>query len=292
MNDQLPWTVLRLLQWTTDFLQQHGSQSARLDAEVLLAKAMDCQRIDLYTSFDHVASQDVRDVFRSFVKRRADGMPVAYLVGEKEFYSRSFAITPDVLVPRPETEFVVVELLDLIPDQRRDAAMRILDVGTGSGILAICAAAELPQAVVTAVDISSAALDVAIRNAVRHAVDGRIAFVESDLFAAVPADSAFDFIISNPPYISLAEFEQLDRSVKDHEPTTALVAGQQGTEVIARIIEDSTKRLAPGGWLIVEISPAIADAVVDLFDSQPDFESASVRMDLAQRPRVVKAQRV
>lgn len=291
MNDQQPWTVLRLLQWTTDYLEQHGSHSPRLDAEVLLAKAMDCQRIELYTSFDQVAGDDARDAFRSLVKRRAEGAPVAYLVGEKEFYSRSFAVTPDVLVPRPETEFVVIELLDLVSDERRGAVVRILDIGTGSGVIAICAAAELPKAMLTAVDISAAALDVAIRNAVQHSVDDRVVFLQSDLFAAVPTGPPFDFIVSNPPYVSQAEFEQLEGTVKDHEPTAALVAGQRGTEVAARIIAESADHLVAGGWLILEVSPMTADAVVDMIASNGHFAEPTVRVDLAQLARVVKAQR-
>ena len=280
-----------MLQWTTEYLKDHGSESARLDAEVLLAKAMDCQRIELYTSFDQVASDEVRNVFRSLVKRRADGMPVAYLVGEKEFYSRSFAVTQDVLVPRPETEFVVIELLDLVPNNRRDSVLRILDIGTGSGIIAICAAAELPKAMVTAVDISPQRWIVAIRNAVQHAVDDRVAFLQSDLFAAVPTDPPFDFIVSNPPYVSQAEFEALDGTVRDHEPTVALIAGNRGTEVIARIIRDSADRLVSGGWLVLEVSPTTSAAVLDLLAGSNRFAEPSVRMDLAQLPRVVKAQR-
>jgi release factor glutamine methyltransferase len=196
-----------------------------------------------------------------------------------------------VLVPRPETEFVVIELLDLVPDERRDSVVRILDIGTGSGIIAICAAAELPKAMVTAVDISPAALDVAIRNAVQHSVDDRVAFLQSDLFDAVPSDPPFDFIVSNPPYVSQSEFEQLDRTVKDHEPTAALIAGALGTEVIARIIAESTDRLIVGGWLILEVSPMISGAVVNLLADSGQFDEASVRLDLAQLPRVVKAQR-
>jgi release factor glutamine methyltransferase len=291
MNDPSTWTVLRLLEWTTGYLQDQGSASARLDAEVLLAKAMNCQRIELYTSFDQEASQETRGIFRELVKQRAAGMPVAYLVGEKEFYSRSFVVTPDVLVPRPETEFVLIELLDQIADANKSAPVRILDVGTGSGILAVCAAVELPSATVTAIDISTAALDVARENAARHQVQDRITFLHGDLFEAIPADVSYDYIISNPPYVGQSEFETLEATVRDYEPNVALVAGAAGTEIIDRIVPGAAERLVSGGWLILEVSPTICELAVQSIVSEGSFDQPSTRLDLAQLPRVVKARR-
>ncbi|HOM16552.1 MAG TPA: HemK/PrmC family methyltransferase, partial [Thermoguttaceae bacterium] len=154
------WTVGRLLQWTTEYLRRHGSGSPRLDAELLLADAIGCARIELYTSFDRVASDEVRAKFRELVRRRAAGEPVAYLLGRKEFYSLSFRVTPDVLIPRPETELLVVALLDLVKDGAFDGPLEICDVGTGSGILAVCAAKYLPTARIWAVDRSPKALQV------------------------------------------------------------------------------------------------------------------------------------
>ncbi len=164
MTEHETWTVLRLLQWTEKFLRDHHSESPRLDAEVLLSAARGCQRIDLYTAFNEEATEEVRTAFRDLVRRRAAGTPVAYLVGRREFYSRSFAVTPAVLIPRPETEFILIELLDRARKQvTRDWA--IADVGTGSGILAVNAAIELPAARVAAFDLSQAALDLARENA-------------------------------------------------------------------------------------------------------------------------------
>lgn len=285
------WTIGRLLTWTTDYLKQHGSDSPRLDAEILLAEARGCQRIELYTSFDEVPDEAVREKFRESVRRRAEGTPVAYLVGHKEFYSLSFRVTPDVLIPRPETELLVVRLLDLAKE--RSAAGRgeptIVDVGTGSGIIAVTTARSLPAARVTAIDISPAALSIARENAAAHGVAERIEFLESDLFAAVPAERRFDLIASNPPYVSSAEFVKLQKTVKDFEPRQALEAGPQGTEVIERLVAASIERLTPGGWLLMEISPMIETAARKLLESQPALELGPTIKDLSGQPRVLQA---
>src|SRR5262245_51925937 len=168
------WTVLRLLTWTTDYLKSHGSESPRLDAEVLLAHARGCERIMLYAAFDEVVSEDIRTRFRESVKKRAEGTPVAYLVGKREFYSLSFLVTPDVLIPRPETEFVVVAALDAL--KAANSEMYVADVGTGSGCIAVSIAKHAPQSRVTAIDISPAALNIAEENAAAHRVADRIEF--------------------------------------------------------------------------------------------------------------------
>lgn len=287
-----PWTIGRLLQWTIDYLGKHGADSPRLDAEVLLATARGCQRIDLYAAYGEEASDELRATFREFVSRRAQGMPVAYIVGHKEFYSLDFEVTPDVLVPRPETESLVVALVDHAKGQGGiDKPFAIADVGTGSGILAICAAKYLPQAHVTAIDVSPAALAVAARNAERHKVADRITFIESNLFAAVPADERYDFIVSNPPYISTAEMAELPVDVKDFEPHLALEAGPTGTEVIAPLIAESATRLNPGGKLLIEISPMIARAVEELLRTSGHFDLAPTLRDPAGHDRIVQAVR-
>jgi release factor glutamine methyltransferase len=288
-----PWTIGRLLQWTIEYLGKHGAENPRLDAEVLLAAARGCRRIDLYTAYGEEASEAVRTSFREMVRQRANGKPVAYLVGHKEFYSLEFEVTPDVLIPRPETELLVVALLDEVKRRTAsgaaDAALDIVDVGTGSGILAICAAKFVPAAKVTSIDISAAALGVARRNAEKHGVAGRIAFVESNLFAALPADAQFEFILSNPPYVSTAEMAELTPDVKDHEPHIALTAGERGTDVIAPLIEQSTVRLCPGGLLLIEISPMIAAIVEQLVRDQPSLELGKTIRDPAGHARVVQA---
>ncbi len=289
MTQEEAWDIGRLLTWTTEYLGRHGSDSPRLDAEILLAEALGCRRIELYTAFDRVPSEKARTRFRELVRRRAAGMPVAHLVGGREFYSLSFRVTPDVLIPRPETEFVVVDLLDLA--RREERPLDICDVGTGSGVLAVCAARHLPQARVVAIDVSPAALQVAETNARDHSVADRVTFLESDLLAALPAEPQFDFIVSNPPYVSDSEMEQLPSEVRDHEPWLALQAGPAGTSVIEKLLPQAAARLRSGSHLLVEISPMIHEAVSALIDADPRWQRLETTRDLARHPRVVRARR-
>src|SRR5262245_18307355 len=290
-----PWTVLRLLTWTTDYLKSHVSDSPRLDAEVLLAAARDCERIQLYTAFDEVVSDDIRAAFRDLVKHRSEGVPVAYLVGKREFFSLSLRVTPDVLIPRPETELVVLAALDAmnssmfkVQDSKLD---EVADVGTGSGAIAVAIAKHAADCRVVATDLSAAALAVAKENAAAHGVADRMEFVHGDLLHPLPQEPRFAVIASNPPYIGESELGALASSVRDHEPRQALIAGPTGTEIIERLIPQAADRLLPGGWLILEISPLIASQVVELVASDGRFEPATVTKDLAGLARVVKARR-
>ncbi len=285
------WTIGRLLGWTADYLKQHGSHSPRLDAEVLLANAAACQRIELYTRFEQPADDDLRACFRDLVRRRSEGMPVAYLVGRREFYSLPFRVTPDVLIPRPETEFLVIALLDRIRGRGAAGNVRVADVGTGSGVVGICAAKYSPQARITAIDSSPAALEVARGNAADLGVAERLDFVQSDLFAAVPAELRFDFVASNPPYVSDSEYESLDRDVKQFEPRLALIAGPQGTSVIERLVPQAADRLEAGGSLLLEISPMLEDTVRRLIAADGRFAVEATIKDLAGHARVIAARR-
>ncbi len=286
------WTVGRLLQWTTGYLKEHEADSPRLDAEVLLADALGCQRIELYTTFDNQPGEAARAAFRELVKRRAEGTPVAYLVGRREFYSLDFRVNADVLIPRPETELLVVTALDLAKQRTNCEPIAVADVGTGSGIVAVCIAKHLPECRVTAVDISPKALDVARTNAVERGVAERIELIESDLLAAVDPKHRFDFILSNPPYVKSSEWDSLAVDIRDHEPRMALVAGDRGTETIERLIPQAADRLDPGGHLLMEIGPAIHDAVRTLLEADARFELGATVKDLARVPRVVQATRV
>lgn len=287
MGDEV-WTVGRLLTWTTDWLATKGAESPRLDAEVLLSHVRGCPRIALYTAFDEPVADAERARFRELVSRRGGGEPVAYLVGSREFFSLPFAVTKDVLIPRPETEGLVVRAIDLFKDA---AAPRIVDVGTGSGAIAVAIAKRLPQATLTASDISAAALAVAADNAARHGVGGRVACVESDLLAAPALAGPWDAIVSNPPYVREDEVAALPRDVRDHEPRSALVAGPTGVEVVERLARQAGERLAPGGWLLVEIGPAIAAAAEGVLAAVPELDPAPTLKDLAGLPRIVQARR-
>jgi len=284
------WTILRLLEWTTQFLQQHGSDSPRLDAEVLLAHARRCTRIELYTSYDERADAGLLENYRQLVRQRATGMPVAYLVGSREFYSLSFKVTRDVLIPRPETEFLIIALLDLVrQSERQNEPLVIADVGTGSGVLAVCAATQLSQAKIWAVDISPEALSVAQHNCRKHGVDEQVQLLESDLMGSVDPQQRFDFIVSNPPYVSESEYAALDPTVRDFEPRQALLAGPEGTEVIVRLIESATDRLATGGWILLEISPMIEEPVRRMMEATGRFTEPQTIPDLAGLARAMMA---
>jgi release factor glutamine methyltransferase len=287
MTEAAAWTVGRLLNWTTDFLREKGADSPRLDAEVLLAHARGCPRIELYTSFEEEAAEPLREAFRDLVRRRAAGTPVAYLVGHREFFSLAFKVTPDVLIPRPESEQLVVRALDLA--KALPTGARLADVGTGSGILAVCCAKHLPQCQVTAIDISPAALAVARGNAAQHGVAERITFVEGDLLAQQPQTPTYDLILSNPPYVAAEDMAGLDVEVRDHEPHLALDGGVQGTEIIARLIPQAADRLRPGGWLLMEVGPDNAGLVEQLVAQHLELEPTLA--DLAGHPRVVQGRK-
>ncbi|MEZ6115395.1 MAG: peptide chain release factor N(5)-glutamine methyltransferase [Pirellulaceae bacterium] len=291
MSETTEWTIGRLLEWTADYLKQHGSETPRLDAEVLLARVRQCERIMLYTAFAEPASEEVRTEYRSLVKRRAEGAPVAYLVGYREFYSLDFDVSPAVLIPRPETEFLVIGTLDLIQEQgQKDKPLRIIDVGTGSGIVAICLAKNLPHAEITAVDVSPDALAIAQQNARKHDVADRITFLESDVFANVPS-GMFDYVVSNPPYIPIGELPDIQKDVREFEPHVALFSGDDGCDVIRRLISESTERLEPNGFLLFEISDELNHPVQKLIDAAPNLKYQKTIKDLAGHARTVVAKR-
>lgn len=291
MSTTETWTVGRLLTWTADYLKKSGSSSPRLDAEVLLAHARGCQRIELYTAFDEEPSEQVRAAFREMVKRRAEGSPVAYLVGYKEFYSATFEVNPDVLVPRPETEHLVVEALDhakqLLTSLGANRPLEIIDVGTGSGAIAVSIAKHFAKCNVTAVDLSAAALAVAQRNAQRHGITAeRIKFVEGDLLSWCDKDQKFDLVLSNPPYVSTEEFQNLAKTVREYEPRLALVSEPDGGSIIQRLIQQASQHLNPGGYLIVEFSPMLAPKLPELITHPEAWGTPQITKDLAGHARI------
>lgn len=289
MPETEAWTIGRLLEWTAKYLTDRGSDSPRLDAELLLATALGCPRIQLYTDFDRVPAEEQRGKFRELVRRRAEGTPVAYLLGHREFYSLDFRVTPDVLIPRPETEYLVIAAVDALKQRASAEPPRLADVGTGSGIIAICVAKQVPTAEITALDVSPAALEVARANAERHDVTGRITFIESDLFTNAPAGQQYDVIASNPPYITTSEMAELPIEVGQHEPHLALAAGVDGLDVIRPLIAAAAERLLPAGHLLMEVSPMIEPAVVEHLTSRGNWEVLSTIKDQAGHRRVVRA---
>ncbi len=287
-----PWTILRLLQWTTEFFKQRGSDSPRLDAEILLAHALTCSRIELYTAFADVPEEEPRVAFREMVRRRGEGTPVAQLVGYREFYSIQLRVDENVLIPRPETEHLVIEALDRGKElQIDDRPLRIADIGTGSGAIAIALAKNLRNIKITAVDQSPAALKIARWNADKYGLDSAIDFIESDLFSAIDPSIKFDIICSNPPYVSEAEYAELPPTVRDFEPRISLVSGPTGTEHIERLLRDAPERLRPGGRFIIELSPMIADACARLADSIDELTDLRFIKDLQGHRRIMSLAR-
>jgi release factor glutamine methyltransferase len=283
------WTIGRLLGWTADYLKRKGSESPRLDAEVMLAHVLKRQRVALYTHFNDEVGEPARTGFRDLVIRRAAGSPVAYLVGSKEFFSLKFMVSPDVLIPRPESEFVVTEYLAAT---RGVDSPRCADVGTGSGCLAIASARQQPRASFVATDISERALAVATANAAELGVADRIEFRLGDALEPLGARGPFDAIIANPPYIATDQIEQLERGVKDYEPRLALDGGPGGLAMVARLIEEAPAHLRPGGHLILEIGSAQNSSVRALIERQSTLKVAPTVYDHANHPRVIRAVRV
>jgi release factor glutamine methyltransferase len=288
MAVEQPWTVGRLLDWTATFLAQKGSESPRLDAEVLLAYSLGCKRIDLYTRHTDETPEEGRKKYRELIRQRIEGCPVAYLVGRKEFFSLELEVTRDVLIPRPDSECVVDECLR---PAREQAEPSVLDVGVGSGNLAVAVARQHKRAQVTAVDVSPAALVVAARNAAKHGVADRVRFLESDLYAALTEHERFDFILSNPPYIRSADIPTLPGGVRDYEPHLALDGGPDGFAVFQRLVEGAATYIKPGGYLIVEIgSPQEVEARRRI-EAAGGWDLGPTLRDSSGHPRVLRARR-
>lgn len=279
------WTVQRLLQWTEEFLKKKGIASPRLEAQILLAHALGCKKIQLYVRYEEEPAEEVKTRFREMIKKRAEGMPNAYLVGYREFFSLEFAVTPAVLIPRPETEQLVMEVAKVIKPLPE---ARLLDIGTGSGCITISLAKHHPTLQAIATDISQAALDVAKGNASKHTVQERIDFRMGSMLEPVVGEE-FDVIVSNPPYITPTEIETLDISVKNFEPRTALDGGPDGLTYYRQIATNAPQHLKAGGLLMVEIGYQQEAAVRELFMANPALTNVRSFKDFAGHPRVVAA---
>ncbi len=296
MSQEEVWTVGRLLQWTSDFFLKKGMETPRLEAEILLAAAMRVKRIELYTQFASEPNAETRTRFREYVKRRGAGEPVAYLVGHKEFFSIPFQVDRNVLIPRPETEQLVLETLDILKSMPSGSKPTLCDVGTGSGAIAVALAVSLanvknrPQnlsdARIIAVDLSEAALALARKNAESNNIAERIDFIHSDLLQNVAGP--LDIVVSNPPYVSQSEYDALPVDVKKFEPPSALLAGPKGTEIIKRLAEEAMTKLKPGGHLLIESSPMIVNAVAELL---AEWEGVRILKDTAGLRRFAVAKK-
>jgi release factor glutamine methyltransferase len=278
------WTVRRVIAWTQADLAKRGIESARLDADLLVAHALKLKRIALYLDLDRPLEDAELRAIRGLIERRRGFEPVAYILGEREFYGRGFEVTRDVLIPRPDTETLVEQTLLLM--RGGDGAGRLLDLCTGSGAVAVTLAAELPQRRVLGTDVSEAALAVAARNAERLKLMERVELRQGDLFEAVPEGERFAAITVNPPYIGADEMATLAPDVRDHEPRLALDAGPDALVFYRRIVRDAPQYLEPGASLLVEVGYTQAAAVRALFTEAGLADVRSAK-DLAGTERVV-----
>jgi len=275
-------------------LLEHDVPSANLAAELLLMHVLQQDRAYLYTHSDQALTVTQVDRYLELITERCTGKPTQYITGHQEFWGLDFEVNPAVLIPRPETEHIIEAVLDLIGRQglSKQAPLRIVDVGTGSGCIPIALAKELPRATLFATDISRAALEVAARNARRLGVEGRVEFLEGDLLARLLEPESlgtFDFVVSNPPYVGHDELAAVQREVREFEPRLAWGDLAQGEEIYARLFPQAHRLLKPGGCVVVEIGYNKKDAVLRLLDN--DWQQPEVLPDLAGIPRVISARK-
>lgn len=280
------WTVLGLIRRTADYLAGKGVETARLDAEVLLADLLSLDRVQLYLNFDRPLNSDELANFRDRVRRRAAREPAAYITGRKEFYSLELAVGPEVLIPRPETELLVEETVRLARDRWPDIrGLRLVDLGAGSGALALALASEIEEATVWALDASGPALKVALANAKRHGLAGRIRFLQGDLLESLAEKGLFHLIAANLPYVPRAAFADMAPEVREYEPRLALDGGEDGLDLIRRAAGQARGRLEPGGALLVEIWPTHGREIQALGERH-GYARVRIIKDLAGRDRV------
>ena len=281
-------SIAQVLGEASGILQDAEVPEARRDAGALLSFVLGKDRTFLISHADNELSGEQLDQFRKFVARRATGEPLQYITGVQDFYGREFHVTPDVLIPRPETELLVEAVLESV---EKDASFVFCDVGTGSGCIAVTLLCELPNTNAIAVDKSPAALEIAKLNASKHSVANRASFLVSDCFDSLFSKSSQIFlIVSNPPYVAETALADLQREVRDHEPRMALTPGGGGLSIIRRLLHEAPAFLSPGGQMFMEIGFDQAEAVKDLVDSEV-WNLREIRPDLQRIPRIVILQK-
>ena len=289
------WTIRRLLEWTTKWFHEKNIEGGRLAAELLLAQAMDCAKIQLYTRFDEVPTDEQRASFRELVRKAGQHTPIAYLLGHREFFSLDFEVTPAVLIPRPETEALAQRMIDLCR-QTPDRTLQILDIGTGTGCVAVAIAKYAANAQLTANDISPDALAVAKQNIKRHDLTERITIVQAD-GANLPAneipEGGFDAVVTNPPYISETNWQQLPPHIREHEPKIALTPeGGDGLAMYRRLATETPSILQQDGRLLAEVGYDQHEAVANIFQTTASWRYVgSHRNPTDPHERVVEFQK-
>lgn len=279
--------IRTLLSNCTLALAESGASSPRLDCELFLMRLLAIDRVHFLSHPEHEITEEQAAALERLVVRRKGGEPVSYIMGEKEFWSLRFAVTPAVLIPRPETECLIEEALCLYPPP--GAGLRICDIGTGSGIIAVVLAKELPLARIVATDISAGALAVAQKNAALHGVSGRVEFRQSDVFSDIAGD--FDMICSNPPYITDDGYDRLPAGIRNFEPRGALAAGPDGLAVYRRMIGEAKNHLKKGGRIFLEISEEQRNQVTALLREAGVYTDIRCRSDYGGMDRVLSARK-
>jgi release factor glutamine methyltransferase len=317
---QTVWTILELLRWTTDYFRDKGVSEPRASAEVLLAHTLGVSRLDLYLRYDQPLNPDELARFKALVVQRREGAPVAYLTGHREFWSLDFQVTPEVLIPRPETETLVAAAVEAAkdnvgaglkpapagePDQSRGQEQKPpcfetdtknesfwgLEIGVGSGAVIVALAKELPEIHWIGVDTSAAALGVARDNTRRHGVIERIHLLQSDLLSTFKPQASFDLLVANLPYVPQPEWEQLPRDIKDFEPRLALLGGKDGLDLIRPIVRQAHQYIKAGGWVLLEVGNRQAEQVAALFAEIRAYDRVEKIKDFSGIDRVVRARR-
>ncbi len=283
------WTALKLLTWTHSYFNTHAVESPRTSAELLLSHALGLQRIDLYLQYDRPVNADELNRFKSMIKRRIKKEPVAYILGSKAFWTLDFAVNRDVLIPRPETEHLVEEALDVMKKGVSGAGcepMRVVDLGTGCGAVILSLAASLPEHLFFATDISARALYLAKKNAVQNRLDPKVSFFSGNWFEPFKQQARFDVIVSNPPYISAGAMENLQPEIRGYEPVGALNGGLDGLEAIRHIICHACCYLKESGSLILEMGHDQEDAIREMVEKSGSYQEVIFKKDYSGNSRV------
>jgi release factor glutamine methyltransferase len=301
------WTIQKLLNWITEYLTNKNVDSPRLSAELLLSHVLQLKRIELYTQFDKSVAQEQLDRLHDLVKRAGRHEPVAYLTGKTEFFSLQLKVSPDCMIPRPETELLVERAIEFLRKRTGTFAewpspQFVCDLCTGCGCIAVAIAKNFPDARIIATDISDVALTVAAANIEKHQLKNRIELLCGDLFEPVvpqldvgklvpDSDRGFDLIVCNPPYVSRAEFEKLDKNVRDYEPRLALFAGEDGLDIYRRICEKIDQFLKPDAAFMLEIGYTQGRAVGELLNETGIFAEIKIEKDLHNNDRIAIAKK-
>jgi release factor glutamine methyltransferase len=284
----MDWTIKALLDWISPYLEEKDVDAPRLCAELLMCHVLVKQRMELYTQFDAIVPPAQLAQLRALVKRAGDHEPVAYLVGRTEFYSMELAVRPGCLIPRPETEMLVQHGIEFL--RTREGQQAVLDLCTGSGCIAAAIAHSVKEARITATDLSQDALDIATENITKHNLTERITLCQGDLLAPVTS-GPFDLIVSNPPYVSEAEYAELDKNVRDYEPREALVAGPKGLDIYERLLSQIEPLLKPDAALMLEIGYQQGPDITTLLETSGLFSTIRIHKDLQTHDRLAVGMR-